>query len=87
MSQVYMLYFTCVFWQLAARGLKVGMIAATPAAAPVSSSSESPPPQTETVVTAVASTPPKPSTPDISMTAALKNVGVVSVLVLSLFTL
>ncbi|XP_016886804.1 serine/threonine-protein kinase Nek1 isoform X2 [Cynoglossus semilaevis] len=63
---------------LAARGLKVGMIAATPAAAPVSSSSESPPPQTETVVTAVASTPPKPSTPDISMTAALKNVGVMT---------
>lgn len=74
--------------QLAARGMKVGMaagsVAVVAAAETGSSTSESPPPQpapSQPDPPAKAPVLPetKPSTTAISMTAALKNVGAVSI--------
>lgn len=74
--------------KLAARGVKVGMaagnVAAAPAAVAVSSTSDGPlpqpsPSQPDKAAKAPALPASKPqSTPAISMTAALKNVGTVS---------
>lgn len=76
----------CVLWKLAARGVKVGMAAGNVAAAAVavSSTSDSPlpqpsPSQPDPAAKAPALPASKPSTPAISMTAALKNVGAVSI--------
>uniref|UniRef100_A0A4W6E0U6 non-specific serine/threonine protein kinase n=1 Tax=Lates calcarifer TaxID=8187 RepID=A0A4W6E0U6_LATCA len=71
---------------LAARGVKVGMAAGNVAAAAVavSTTSDSPlpqpsPSQPESAAKAPVLPASKPSTPAISMTAALKNVGAVSI--------
>ncbi len=72
----------CVLRKLAAQGVKVGMAAGNVAAAvaAVSSTSDSPPPQPDPADKAAALPASKPqSTPAISMTAALKNVGAVSI--------
>ncbi|XP_022055195.1 serine/threonine-protein kinase Nek1 isoform X2 [Acanthochromis polyacanthus] len=71
---------------LAARGVKVGLSGgseASVAAVAVSSTSDSPPPQPSSsqpdpAAKAVALPASKPSTPAISMTAALKNVGAIT---------
>ncbi|KAG8003471.1 Serine/threonine-protein kinase Nek1, partial [Nibea albiflora] len=75
---------------LTARGVKVGMAAGNVAAAAaaaavvaVSSTSDSPPPQPspsqpDPAAKAPSLPAPKPSTPAISMTAALKNVGAIT---------
>nr|XP_020459159.1 serine/threonine-protein kinase Nek1 isoform X2 [Monopterus albus] len=68
---------------LAARGVKVGMVAGNPAVA-VSTTSDSPLPQTKPAEPDLAAETPglpalKPPTPAISLTAALKNVGAVSI--------
>ncbi len=77
----------CVLWKLAARGVKVGTAAGNivvAAAVAVSSTSDSPLPQpSPSQPDPAAKTPAlpasKPSIPAISMTAALKNVGAVSI--------
>lgn len=81
----------CVLWQLAARGMKVSTAAAGNAAEALAASStshspppESNPPQHEPAAKApVLPVPQIQTDPAVSMTAALKNVGAVSIYIYS----